>query len=223
MTPVDAAAHDADAGRRTSVYPAAKRVLDLVLATVAIVVTLPVMAVAALAVLATGRPVLFRQTRIGRDGQDFTLLKFRTMYTGISDGIHREYVTRLLTEDAPPRQKGMHKLSDDRRITPVGAVLRRSSIDELPQLFNVLRGHMSLVGPRPALPYEVDMYDQHHLQRLTVKPGITGLWQISGRSQLTMREALDLDVDYVHACNMALDLRIIARTIPVVLSMRGAR
>lgn len=226
MTPVDPLVGGAGtvAGRTTSpAFQVAKRLVDLTLATVALLAALPLMAAAAVAVRATGRPVLFRQTRIGRGGRQFTLLKLRTMHAGTDDDIHRTYVTHLLDGAAPQQQDGMYKLSRDPRVTRVGAFLRRTSIDELPQLLNVLRGEMSLVGPRPALPYEVELYDERQRTRLDVKPGITGLWQISGRSELTMREALELDVVYAQEQSMLLDLRILIRTVPVVLSMRGAR
>jgi lipopolysaccharide/colanic/teichoic acid biosynthesis glycosyltransferase len=133
-------------------------------------------------------------------------------------------VCRLLTQDRPPAggQRGLYKLEDDPRITPLGRLLRRTSIDELPQLFNVIRGDMSLVGPRPALPWEAEMMAGAHGRRFLVRPGITGLWQVSGRSTLTMRQALELDVEYERRQSFALDLLILLKTLPVVLSARGA-
>ncbi len=181
--------------------------------------------VAALIGLTDRGPALFRQTRIGLGGRPFVMYKFRTMRTGASDEIHRAYVRRLLTEDEPPPggTSGLYKLDRDPRITRVGAVLRRTSIDELPQLFNVLRGQMSLVGPRPALPWEAELFTDWHRARLLVPPGVTGLWQISGRNRLTMRQGLDLDIEYLKRQSFALDLLILLKTIPAVLTANGAR
>jgi lipopolysaccharide/colanic/teichoic acid biosynthesis glycosyltransferase len=147
------------------------------------------------------------------------------MYTGSSDVVHRQYVAQLLTLDQPATggRRGLYKLEDDARITKVGRLLRRTSIDELPQLINVIRGEMSLVGPRPALPWESELIGTAHVRRFLVSPGLTGLWQVSGRNSLTMREGLDLDIEYVNRQSFTLDLSILARTIPVVLSTTGAR
>ena len=203
----------------------AKRLLDLILATICLLVVSPVLLAAAVAIrLNTPGPALFRQTRLGKDRRPFVLCKFRTMYTGCPDDVHREYVTKLLTEDQPPDggRDGVFKLEQDARITPVGRLLRRTSIDELPQLINVIRGDMSLVGPRPALPWEAQMFDAVYFERFIVSPGLTGLWQVSGRNSLTMKQGLELDIEYVRTQNLALDLWILVKTIPVVLSTRGA-
>lgn len=205
--------------------PRGKRWLDLVLACACLVLFAPLLAVvAALVRVTTPGPALFRQVRLGKDRRPFTLYKFRTMYAGSPDGVHRAYVRRMLTEDQPQADDGcgLYKLGDDSRITPLGRILRRTSIDELPQLLNVVRGDMSLVGPRPALPWEAELIGATHGQRFLVPPGLTGLWQVSGRNRLTMRQALDLDVEYVATQCFLLDLSILARTIPVVLSTRGA-
>ncbi|MDQ4144093.1 MAG: sugar transferase, partial [Actinomycetota bacterium] len=148
-----------------------------------------------------------------------------TMHQDTDDNAHREYVSRLLTEHRPPHggEEGLYKLSHDARITRVGGFLRRTSLDELPQLVNVVRGEMSLVGPRPALPWEVELYKPAHRARLLVKPGVTGLWQVSGRNSLTMSQALDLDVEYVRRQSVGLDFAILAKTLPVVLMRRGVR
>ncbi len=202
-----------------------KRLLDLVVAMAGLALVAPVLVVmAALIRLSTPGPALFRQTRLGRDGRPFVLYKFRTMYHGSPDGVHREYVSKLLTQDQPPDggRAGVFKLDHDERITPIGRLIRRTSIDELPQLLNVIRGEMSLVGPRPALAWEAELFDAVHVTRFAVPPGLTGLWQVSGRNSLTMRQGLDLDIEYVRAQSLALDLRILLRTIPVVLSTRGA-
>lgn len=165
-------------------------------------------------------PVLFRQQRLGRDQRPFTLLKFRTMYVDNDDRIHRDYVTKLLSDGpAAANGNGLFKLDADPRVTRLGGLLRRSSLDELPQLVNVLRGDMSLVGPRPVLAWEAKLFDEPHQRRFAVKPGMTGLWQVSGRSRLSMRTALELDVEYVIRRSFILDLAILARTLPAV--MRG--
>lgn len=203
----------------------AKRLLDLIVATICLLVVSPLLVAVALAIrLDTPGPALFRQTRLGKDRRPFVLCKFRTMYTGCPDDVHRTYVTKLLTEDKPPDggRAGMFKLEKDDRITRVGRLLRRTSIDELPQLINVIRGDMSLVGPRPALPWEAQLFDAVYFDRFAVPPGLTGLWQVSGRNSLTMKQGLELDIEYVRGQSLALDLWILVRTIPVVLSTRGA-
>jgi len=183
------------------------------------------MLTAALAIrLTTPGPALFRQTRLGRYRRPFMLCKFRTMYLDCGDEVHREYVRKLLTDEHPPDggRDGVFKLADDARITPVGRLLRRTSIDELPQLINVIRGNMSLVGPRPALPWEAELFDAVFSRRFAVPPGLTGLWQVSGRNSLTMKQGLELDIEYVRRQSLALDLWILVKTLPVVLSTRGA-
>jgi lipopolysaccharide/colanic/teichoic acid biosynthesis glycosyltransferase len=149
------------------------------------------------------------------------MLKFRTMVVDGDDSAHREYVRRLLTGSAEP-EDGLYKLGADPRVTRVGAVLRKASIDELPQLINVLRGDMSLVGPRPALPWEAALFPDWAAPRFTVRPGLTGLWQVSGRNRLTMLDGLVLDADYVARQSLFLDLAILLRTVPAVLR-GGAR
>jgi lipopolysaccharide/colanic/teichoic acid biosynthesis glycosyltransferase len=203
-----------------------KPLFDAVVASLLLVILSPLLvAVAVLIRLTTPGPALIRQTRVGRDRRLFVLYKFRSMYTGSSDEVHRQYVRKLLTEEQPPTggQRGLFKLEDDPRVTPVGRLLRKTSIDELPQLLNVIRGDMSLIGPRPALPWEVEMIGEAHGQRFDVRPGLTGLWQVSGRSRLTMRQGLDLDVEYVSRLSFAFDLMILLKTVPVVLLARGAR
>ena len=168
---------------------------------------------------------MFRQQRLGLDQRPFTVLKLRTMYAGRDDRIHREYVTRLLSADAQAVASpgnGLYKLAADPRITRIGAWLRRTSLDELPQLYNVLRGEMSLVGPRPVLPWEAEMFGERHQRRFAVRPGLTGLWQVSGRSRLTMSKALELDIEYVSRQSFAFDLLILIRTVPALFG-GGAR
>jgi lipopolysaccharide/colanic/teichoic acid biosynthesis glycosyltransferase len=201
---------------------AVKRCFDVVGAVVLLVLTLPLLVTAAGATALSSRgPVLFRQTRVGRGGVPFTLLKLRTMRHGSDDGVHRDYVTRLLSGTAAPVD-GLYKLSRDERVTRVGALLRRSSLDELPQLWNVLRGDMSLVGPRPSLHWEVELFPAWAQARFQVRPGLTGLWQGSGRNRLTMIEGLALDVLYVEELSLARDVAILLRTVRAVL-LPGAR
>jgi lipopolysaccharide/colanic/teichoic acid biosynthesis glycosyltransferase len=198
----------------------AKRLLDLAVALPCLLVVAPLLLTVAVAIrLTSPGPALFRQARLGRDRRPFTLCKFRTMYTGCPDDVHREYVTKLLTDEVPPDggRNGVFKLDGDARITPLGRLL-----DELPQLLNVIRGDMSLVGPRPALAWEAEMFGPGYHGRFAVPPGLTGLWQVSGRNALTMKQGLDLDIEYVRRQSLALDLWILAKTVPVVLSTRGA-
>jgi exopolysaccharide biosynthesis polyprenyl glycosylphosphotransferase len=206
-----------------------KRALDVVASAVLLVVLAPLMALAAILILVMdGAPVLFRQTRIGMHGQTFQLLKFRTMYCDAGDQAHREYVRRWIRGGAAPSNQPdqvaevneLFKLADDVRVTPIGRLLRRFSIDELPQLVNVLCGEMSLIGPRPALPYELDLYEEWHRRRLAAAPGITGLWQVSGRNRLSFSEMVRLDLQYLEDWSFAGDLRILARTVTVL--MRGS-
>ncbi len=201
-------------------YLAAKRSVDLVLASLTLVLLIPLMALVAVLVrLTSPGPALFRQPRVGRDGRLFTMLKFRTMTDGCSDEIHRDYVRQLLSNNASGSAASgrLFKLANDPRWTPIGRFLRRTSIDELPQLFNVLRGDMSLVGPRPVLPWEAELLHDTYAARFNVSQGITGLWQTSGRSALTMRQALGLDLEYVARCGLLLDLGILFKTVLVVL------
>jgi lipopolysaccharide/colanic/teichoic acid biosynthesis glycosyltransferase len=203
-----------------------KRIFDLTVSIACLVLLLPVMAVIALLVRATSAgPALFRQTRIGYRGRPFVMLKFRTMYRDSSDAVHRELVTAQLTEARPVQQPNhSYKLTGDTRVTPLGRFLRRTSLDELPQLLNVVRGEMSIVGPRPALPWEVELYEPEHHRRFLVPPGVTGLWQVSGRNDVHLKKALDLDLDYVERQSFRLDLEILARTVPAVLTpTRDAR
>jgi lipopolysaccharide/colanic/teichoic acid biosynthesis glycosyltransferase len=167
---------------------------------------------------------LFQQVRVGHRQSPFVMLKFRTMYQGLDDAIHRAYVTAMLVGPSTPAdaERGIYKLTRDPRVTGLGRFLRKTSLDELPQLLNVLRGEMSLVGPRPVLPWEAELFEPRHRVRFAVKPGITGLWQVTGRNALTMQQALDLDVEYVCRCTTLVDLAILIRTIPTVLFSRGA-
>jgi lipopolysaccharide/colanic/teichoic acid biosynthesis glycosyltransferase len=215
---------------RTAAVPglwqeAAKRATDVVLSLLLIVILAPLLLLLCLLVRVTSAgPAVFRQQRVGRGRRIFTVLKLRTMYTGNDDRIHREYVANMLAGDldAPQDGSGLFKLDTDPRVTPLGVWLRRTSLDELPQLINVFRGEMSMVGPRPVLPWEAQLFDEPFQRRFAVKPGITGLWQVNGRSRLSMRRALELDVEYVTRRSFALDLAIMLRTGPA-LFRGGAR
>lgn len=194
----------------------AKRVTDLVLGGVGVVVASPLLLVLALAIrLSDGGPAIFRQTRVGHQGRTFTMYKFRSMHV---DAEARLAELMAQNEGAGP----LFKMVDDPRITRVGKFLRRTSLDELPQLFNILNGTMSLVGPRPPLPSEVEEYQRPVRRRLLVVPGLTGLWQVSGRSSLSWDESVRLDLRYVENWTLALDLLIIWRTFWAVLARRGA-
>jgi lipopolysaccharide/colanic/teichoic acid biosynthesis glycosyltransferase len=201
------------------------RALDVIGAVILLVVLLPVMLVIAAAIrLDSSGPVLFSQRRMGRGLKPFTVHKFRTMHHGVSHDVHRAFVQKLISGDTPTQVDGKprFKLASDPRVTKVGRILRRSSLDELPQLWDVLRGSMSLVGPRPPISYEVDQYPAHWFARFAVKPGVTGLWQVSGRSELALEEMISLDVQYVQRRSFWLNVWILLRTIPAVLSLRGA-
>ncbi len=202
-----------------------KRALDMALASMLIVLAAPLLLLLWCLVRSTSAgPALFRQERVGRGMRPFTMLKLRSMYADNDDRMHRDYVTTMLSaeaaeeaeEEVPARNNALFKLTGDPRVTPLGAWLRRTSLDELPQLINVLRGDMSLVGPRPMLPWEAQLLAAPYRRRFTVKPGITGLWQVNGRSRLSMRTALELDVEYTRRRGVLLDLSILARTVPAL-------
>lgn len=222
-----------------------KRSFDLVAATVSGLLLSPLMIVIAVAIkLTSPGPVLYRQTRVGFQGRSFTLLKFRTMRTDSVAAVHERYTadwifgktgTLPVSPEVQPGEtrngngaetwngdrSSVHKILDDPRVTTVGRLLRASSLDELPQLWNVLRGEMSLVGPRPPLPYEVEHYTEAHKRRFEALPGITGLWQVSGRNQLSFDEMVRLDIAYIENWSLPEDLRIVLRTIPAIVTDRG--
>jgi lipopolysaccharide/colanic/teichoic acid biosynthesis glycosyltransferase len=203
----------------------ALRVIDLLVAGLMLVVLAPLFAALAGAIRAdsSGSPI-FRQRRCGCGLDEFTVYKFRTMRCDSATDPHRSYVLDVINGNGrdTKRDGGLQKLEDDDRVTRVGAFLRRFSLDELPQLWNVIRGEMTLVGPRPPIPYEVDFYPPHWLRRLSVKPGLTGLWQVNGRNELDYAEMVELDLEYVDKRSLWLNIKILARTIKVVLTGRGA-
>jgi len=230
-------------------YFLAKRCLDCALALLAIAVLAPVLLVTALLVRLTSRgPAIFLQERVGFGGRHFKMYKFRSMYINSDDRLHQlayeqflrgerthgkvdgallaarvqeteEQASTKITAPAKPRRSGVPR---DPRITPLGYLLRRTSIDELPQFFNVLRGEMSLVGPRPPIPYEVGLYQSWHLGRLDTLPGITGLWQVHGRSRVTFDQMVQMDLEYIQKQSFWYDVKLLLLTIPAVLSRKGA-
>jgi len=201
-----------------------KRSLDIAGSLLALLVGSPVFIAIALAIKLTSKgPVLFRQQRVGQSGHRFTFLKFRSMYVSNDPAIHREFVTRLISGLADPEGKNVYKLTDDPRVTRVGRFLRKTSLDELPQFINALRGEMSLVGPRPPIPYEVECYEIWHRRRLLeVKPGLTGLWQVTGRSKTKFDDMVRLDLQYARSWSLWLDIKILWRTPRAVLMGDGA-
>jgi exopolysaccharide biosynthesis polyprenyl glycosylphosphotransferase len=193
-----------------------KRLLDIVSAILGLVLLSPVIALLAVIVRATSRgPVFYRSTRIGRGGRPFTFYKLRSMVKDAD--LKREHLSHLNEADGP-----VFKIARDPRITPIGRFMRTTSLDEIPQFWNVLKGDMSLVGPRPPIPEEVAQYEPWQLRRLDVRPGLTCLWQISGRSCIGFQEWMRLDLEYIRHRSLKLDVKILLRTIPAVLSREGA-
>jgi lipopolysaccharide/colanic/teichoic acid biosynthesis glycosyltransferase len=205
-----------------------KRSIDVVGALCGLIFLSPIMLIITLAIkLSSPGPVIFKQIRFGMKGVRFPFYKFRSMYANTDDQIHREYVSNLIEGRLEKINQGdgktsFFKMKSDSRITRVGKILRKSSLDELPQLFNVLKGEMSLVGPRPPIPYEIEKYEPWHLRRiLEMKPGITGLWQVSGRSTTTFDEMVRLDLRYVRNWSLWLDLKILVKTVREVIHPKG--
>ena len=197
-------------------YRSAKRALDVIGSTIGLVLTSPVLALVALAVrLESPGPVLFRQQRLGLGGRPFTLYKFRSMHLSAEQSRHRDHVRDLIRGDGPQTEPSAAWLPIplDPRVTRLGAFLRRSHLDELPQLINIARGDMSLVGPRPPIPYEVEVYEPWHLRRLSVIPGLTGLWQATGWGRLSFDEGVALDLAYIDRRSFWFDFGLILRTL----------
>lgn len=206
-----------------------KRIIDVAGSALALILCSPLFLAIALAIKLTSKgPVLFRQQRIGQYGQLFTFLKFRSMYVDNDHLVHQRFVTQLISSEVKDLssckdEDGVYKLRDDKRITRMGKLLRRTSLDELPQLLNVLKGEMSLVGPRPAIPYELAAYQTWHRRRvLESKPGITGVWQVTGRSRVKFDEMVRMDLRYAMAWSPWLDLKILLRTPLAVIRGSGA-
>jgi lipopolysaccharide/colanic/teichoic acid biosynthesis glycosyltransferase len=227
---------------RIAFYYFTKRVFDIVITLHGILLILPLIAIIALLIkLDSPGPIIFKQERVGakrqtRNGRTswavrtFSFYKFRTMWTDTNPVLHQQYMEAYISGDEAEmanlqpdlESSASYKLNGDPRITRIGKFLRRTSLDELPQLWNVLKGDMSLVGPRPPIPYEVKKYAQHHFGRLAALPGITGLWQVNGRCETTFEEMIQLDLEYIEKQSIWLDLKILILTVPAVISEKGA-
>jgi len=208
-----------------------KRTMDVIGGLFGITIFLPFFIMVPICIKLTSKgPVFFRQKRIGQFGKKFVFFKFRSMYSNSNPNIHKEYIHQFICEnkhyDGTGDNQGVkpvYKIKDDPRITPIGRFLRKTSLDELPQFFNVLKGEMSLVGPRPPIPYEIDNYDIWHKRRVTeIKPGITGLWQVEGRSSTSFDEMVRFDLKYLKEWSLWLDIKILLKTPRVVLACKGA-
>jgi lipopolysaccharide/colanic/teichoic acid biosynthesis glycosyltransferase len=208
---------------------ALKRAEDILGAIVGLILLSPIMLITSLAIkLTSPGPAIFTQNRFGKKGIRFPFYKFRSMYYEVDDQVHREYMTNLIKGNHErinqgDEEKPLYKMKSDSRVTPIGKLIRKTSIDELPQFLNVLKGEMSLVGPRPPIPYEVERYEPWHLRRiLEVKPGITGLWQVEGRSTTSFDDMVRLDLRYVQSWSLWLDIKILLKTVRAVLHPNGA-
>jgi exopolysaccharide biosynthesis polyprenyl glycosylphosphotransferase len=206
----------------------AKRAFDVLAVSIGLLCLAPVLTLIAILIkLDSPGPVLYRQVRIGENGRRFTMFKFRSMRTNSETGLHREHVTRLIQQNLTPEELnggngGSLKMENDPRITRFGRFIRKTSLDELPQLFNVLRGEMSLVGPRPPLPYEVEVYKDWHLRRLEAPPGITGLWQVKAHNRVSFDEMVRLDLEYIEKQSLWLDVKILLQTPFALLTDNGS-
>ncbi|MGB6689374.1 MAG: sugar transferase [Terracidiphilus sp.] len=214
-------------GRRSKL--GVKRMMDIAGSSLALILCSPLLAALAIAIKLTSKgPIFFKQQRVGQYGQSFTFLKFRSMHVNNDASVHKEFVKRLISSEEgqqPANGNGnnVYKITNDKRVTPIGKFLRRTSLDELPQFINVLRGEMSLVGPRPAIPYELAVYKTWHRRRvLEVKPGITGLWQVTGRSRVKFDDMVRLDLRYATSWSPWLDFKILMRTPLAVIKGSGA-
>jgi lipopolysaccharide/colanic/teichoic acid biosynthesis glycosyltransferase len=203
-----------------------KRTMDILGSLACLAMFSPLLIViSAMIKMSSSGPIIFRQERVGLYGKKFTFLKFRSMYVNNDSTVHKEYVKKLITgkNGNGTQGNGVYKITNDMRVTLIGKFLRKSSLDELPQLINVLKGDMSLVGPRPPIPYELEKYEMWHRRRvLEVKPGISGLWQIKGRSRTTFDEMVRLDLQYTKEQSLWLDIKILLQTPWAVLTARGA-
>lgn len=208
-------------------YERAKRVLDVTVALTALLLLSPLLLAMALIIKLTSKgPVFYSSTVHGRYGVPFTWHKFRTMYTDRGDEIHRQFIQAYVQEsrggERAAGEMGLYKLTPDPRVTPIGRILRKTSLDEMAQMFDVLRGHMSIVGPRPPVPYEYQLYIKEDMHRLSVLPGITGHAQVRARSKCSFAEMVALDREYIAHRSIALDLRIMLETVWVILTGKGA-
>ncbi len=207
-----------------------KRIIDIIGSVAGILIFSPFFIMIPIMVkLTSPGPVLFRQERVGQYGKNFTFLKFRSMYVNNNPDVHKEFVHNLISKKSSAQAgndgtgQKVYKITNDKRVTPLGKILRKSSLDELPQFFNVLKGDMSLAGPRPPIPYEIEKYDIWHRRRvMEVKPGITGLWQVEGRSSTTFDEMVRLDLKYARTWSLWLDIKILLKTPLAVVAGKGA-
>jgi lipopolysaccharide/colanic/teichoic acid biosynthesis glycosyltransferase len=206
-------------------YQRTKRSLDILFALLIFLPLCIVFGIVAICIrLDSPGPIFFRQKRVGRDGVEFEMYKFRSMYVDCDDSWHRQAIAKYLNGqklDESTTSDQSYKKVDDPRVTRVGRFIRKTSVDELPQFFNVLRGEMSLVGPRPPLPYEVEKYSWHDKLRLSGMPGLTGPWQIYGRSRVPFQEMVEMDIAYLRRQTLLEDLKLIALTVPVMIKGRG--
>jgi lipopolysaccharide/colanic/teichoic acid biosynthesis glycosyltransferase len=214
-------------GQSRSAHYGVKRALDVAASLTLLLLLSPILLlIAVLLKLTSPGPILFRQERVGRGAKPFAMLKFRSMRVNADPALHHAFVTKFIRSSAqlhPAGREALFKLTNDPRVTPLGRILRKTSLDELPQLWNVLRGDMSLVGPRPPLRYEVEQYQPWHWRRVRdAKPGITGLWQVNGRSRTTFDEMVRLDLRYVRTCSFWTDIKILLATPRAVISGKGA-
>ena len=206
-------------------YNWVKRTSDTIVALLLLLLLAPFLLLIAIAIRVTSPgPAILVQERVGKGGRVFPFYKFRSMYSNSDHAADQRFARDYINGSCPTTpHDGVFKPASDKRVTPIGKILRKTSLDELPQFFNVLRGDMSLIGPRPSMPYEVDVYKPWHFRRLEVLPGITGLAQIHGRSSLAFKDIVRIDIEYIERRSIWLDLKILLKTMPVVVSGRGAR
>lgn len=206
-------------------YLRVKRILDVIFSLLILIPLLIVIAIFAVLIRVDSKgPIFFRQKRVGHNGVEFYMYKLRSMYINSDDSVHRESVKQYMNGSVLNGNDSMgnqYKLVDDPRVTRVGKIMRKASIDELPQFINVLRGEMTLVGPRPPLPYEVEEYGPHDWVRLLGRPGLTGTWQVYGRSNVPFKKMVEMDIEYLGQQSILQDLKLIALTVPVMLGGRG--
>jgi lipopolysaccharide/colanic/teichoic acid biosynthesis glycosyltransferase len=223
----DGIAAEAYAYSPLSVYEIFKGIIDRFLALVAIVLLSPAMVLIAICIkLDSKGSVIYRREQVGKNGRNFIAYKFRTMQTNNDDSEYKAYLVKYIKENQPYKLdengQAIYKVVNDPRVTRVGSLLRHSNLDELPQVFNVLKGEMSFVGPRPDIPFSVNMYEDWQYKRLTVTPGITGLWQVSGRKELSFEEMIRMDIEYIEERSLLLDAQIALRTIGVIFKGDGS-
>lgn len=199
--------------------PLDKRLLDIAICLGLLIVFGPIMVVAAIAIRVGSKgPIIFKQERIGLNGAPFTIYKFRTMRTDMTDDIHRKFMEKVIKKQIEKTgTQTVFKMKNDPRITFIGKVLRKTSLDELPQIFNVLKGDMSIIGPRPPIAYEVALYTAHQRRRLEGLPGITGWWQVNGRNHTDFNTMVNLDIEYIEKRTLLMDLQIVFKTVPAML------